>query len=1532
MFAERRMRVCLYVVALVVAVTAAARQVPGQIRAFAKVDPNASSTNRSAEVYDADRDVFTPVRGTMVVARSSHAATLLQNAKVLITGGYKDGYLATAELYDPDLGTLVATDGKMTVARADHIATVLENGRVLVSGGTSGARILSSAEIYDPSGDTFSATGSSLVSARSSHTATLLSDGTVLIVGGYDGSSYLSSAEIYDPADGSFTATGSMTERRAGHTATLLSDGKVLIVGGRNSGYLSSAEIYDPDTGKFTGASAMATTRRGHSATLLPNGKVLVTGGFNGSYLSSAEVFDPPLGKFVTVSGGMIAAREGHAATLLTSGKVLITGGRNADYLASAELYDPSAGTFASSPNSMTAARRLHSATALSNGKVLVAGGLNASLLTFDVDSSDSDNQAPNIVMSNDSSTGFVAYTGSGVVVAFSTTTGEVLKRIQTGGRPASATATPDGKTLAVVSVQDNKIFLIDMQALTLKSTVIFEGAKYAQFAFGSIISLSPDGQWGYVSSSGTGEVIKFSMSTGEEVGRLKGLQSPAQVTVTPDGANLLVVDVEAVELVFADAGTMTYKSAIDPTGRVSSATLSIYNKAVLDSSGTSAILPVRNSGGSSGSILVFSVPSGEIFYSGSIGVEPGFTGLRPNGQDWVILNESSISLVMVSDPGAHQEIATAAGSPLGSANVAFSPDSTYAYYVSSTKDLVFQHDLSSQGVVGQALVGDSPNVGLEQPVTVAVTPDGKVFAALEFIGNTVDLLEEVTALEGTRFVLSGNQYSGVSLLNLSDQSTTFTVYALDNSGEVIAADDLVNPVEIVLPANGQISAAISDIFNFDPSKDHTGRLEVFADQPKVAGYISTAQIEATWFGYYLSRMDGSPMFTGQLYDWVIPEVVTASEQPVQFDFVSSNYSEQTYDLKHYTQDGTLAEAKSDVTASPAKRVEQTFTDLFSSSGTRTVLIAGGQNNGMTTFSSAEKLDATVPKFSTTGSLKTPRRGHTATLLFDNKVLFAGGENGSTVLNTAEIYDISGGDFAATDDTMTATRKHHTATLLESGKVLIAGGEDATSASSTAELYDPDEDTFTATAGLMSKARTAHTATLLPNGKALIAGGMSGNAPIPQSDLFNPATGLFESTGSMLSARGFHTATRLVDGRILLAGGYNGTDYLNTAEIYDPTTGSCTATTGTMVARRGRHTATLLSDGTVLLAGGSDTNGAVQSAELYDPSSGTFAPASEQMNSPRTGHSATVISKDEVILIGGTDGSDALDTAETYNVSSGYFTAVTKTLNAARYNHTATALQYGGEGYVRATCKQGLLFTEFYSSTKDNAVMNGIDVNKYAGVTRLYSPQFANIGSFKTYLTLINAHPEQDARVTITLHAADGHVLGDSIFYTVPRNAKLRGDLSDLFARNPAARNSQGWLEVSSSADRLVGTVSFNNSDDTFLTSYELSGTPLKQFVFPLTTEDTEYQTAVAILNANDVSTAVTLELWNPDGSIDYTAVLTLQAHARIAQYLSDLFPGMKPRVAGNVRVRSDQPVHGLSLINDRELHFLAAVPAIPCP
>lgn len=88
--------------------------------------------------------------GSMNDGRYRHTATLLDNGKVLVTGGQQppvtqNGFpfiplpitLATAELFDPTGGTFTQT-GSMSVARVGHTATLLNNGKVLVTGGSEG--------------------------------------------------------------------------------------------------------------------------------------------------------------------------------------------------------------------------------------------------------------------------------------------------------------------------------------------------------------------------------------------------------------------------------------------------------------------------------------------------------------------------------------------------------------------------------------------------------------------------------------------------------------------------------------------------------------------------------------------------------------------------------------------------------------------------------------------------------------------------------------------------------------------------------------------------------------------------------------------------------------------------------------------------------------------------------------------------------------------------------------------------------------------------------------------------------------------------------------------------------------------------------------------------------------------------------------------------------------------------------------------------------------------------------------------------
>ena len=347
----------------------------------------------------------------MSTARADAAAIALRDGRVLICGGTSNGQIggvvSSAEIFDPATQTLMPT-GNMNSPRMGHTITMLNDGRVLVTGGQRnvGYRTsLASAEIYDPSAGTFTPTAS-MSKPREGHTATLLRDGRVLIAGGSpNGITTSDSAEIYDPVSSTFQPASHMTVPREAHVAVALLSGQVLIAGGGRGGmpggYISydTAEMFDPNSSSFRPVNShMTSDRVGPAAVLLQDGRALIVGGKSGKVLmggmfggtrniasfaplNTTDIYDPEAHKFLKGPNAKAPHYLG-TATMLTDGSVIVIGGYRQQGptvvgMYDADLYDRNLGIFVHvAPTHV--ARLEETSTLLPNGKVLVAGGIDA--------------------------------------------------------------------------------------------------------------------------------------------------------------------------------------------------------------------------------------------------------------------------------------------------------------------------------------------------------------------------------------------------------------------------------------------------------------------------------------------------------------------------------------------------------------------------------------------------------------------------------------------------------------------------------------------------------------------------------------------------------------------------------------------------------------------------------------------------------------------------------------------------------------------------------------------------------------------------------------------------------------------------------------------------------------------------------------------------------------------------------------------------------------------------------------------------
>jgi hypothetical protein len=205
------------------------------------------------------------------------------------------------------------------------------------------------------------------------------------------------------------------------------------------------------------------------------------------------------------------------------------------------------------------------------------------------------------------------------------------------------------------------------------------------------------------------------------------------------------------------------------------------------------------------------------------------------------------------------------------------------------------------------------------------------------------------------------------------------------------------------------------------------------------------------------------------------------------------------------------------------------------------VLLAGGRSAEGAALSSVETYrpfdNSIVPL---DAKLTVPRADFASVRQTDHRVLFVGGANESApAMDTTDLFDPAG-DIITAGPGLFSPRANHSATLLADGRILVAGGSNGHDDLDTAEIYDPARIAFFPVESHLQRARRNHAAILVPgNGGVLLAGGLAGDQPLKATEMFQPVEDQFVALGDLTLARSAMAVAAIAEGSILAAGGLN---------------------------------------------------------------------------------------------------------------------------------------------------------------------------------------------------------------------------------------------------------------------------------------------------------------------------------------------------------------------------------------------------------
>ncbi len=1025
-------------------------------------------------------------------ARHSHAVTLLPDGNILVTGGRTGANTATDSVQSYDMATNTyidwtaggGGDGGLVVARSSHTATLMSDGRVLIAGGFGSngqpVPVASSYEICDPKARSCAAAGVSAKSLRGGHTATLLTTGPnagkVLLCGGQSGSAMTTitdTCETFSPASAVAWA-GSMVSQREGHTATLLHGGRIFAAGGRRySGgwiYEPMNEMYDPSSDTWTPVSSLLQGRINHTATVLNNGTVLIAGGYQGVNSLYCQATDEN-------------SLEDDCWYIRNA--VLDQDDGTHGFVDGAEYFDQNGARVAiQEKNYGEMPYRVASQSAVleTDGRARLHGGYGNLFPTFFQASPSLD--ATSVI--------YLTRVGPSSATVNSGTSNISFPLQFSLVRPVSGRLTDADIFVSAPKDSTSSSFSFDNVKFTLsRSTVQADGLAvgtllgtgYKPGDFSSTVAL--------LNPNGVAQFSPLNVTSGGADNPTNAVTSTLTITggqVTPgQSANVSGSIYTNVSFLLPDI----YRGGIEGTASVQSGSIlndTSKNFSIeFDKAGSAYfIMAAPSSCDSAQQICEF---TGQLTFSGLTGkvtnnnaLDTYTTFYSPIGVSLVGGEKTSLGLKLdftANEVDVLQRAPTYNFDRSSAVVRGMIFNSEYAYSPKDNKwgDLTKTAENPTLGapVFNHTALytpaADTPILGGRNCEAAPGTDCKRGAYNFQAVSGGGVFIPVYVGVDGTTAWPSGPKLTTQRAFHTSTllpDGKILTCGGSDGS-RPLSSCELLDPVARTSTATAAMNMARAN---------HTATL-LPNGSVLAAGGISPMGV----------ALSSAEIFYPDTQRWVPTssmayprQLHTATLMPDGNVLVTGGATSSTYSAtaeiyitstSYWIPVGGLANGRSEHTATLLKNGN--------------VLVAGGVN-GFGPMKTTEVFSYTARTFSAGPDLNYARYDHTATLLRDGNVLVAGGSNASDALATSEIYN--GASWVNGPD-LNYNRSNHRALLLPNGKVMVTGGEMRGTAQTTPESFDPDFRDWSKQ-GSLSAGRIHHTSVLTRDNNIVDIGGWSG--------------------------------------------------------------------------------------------------------------------------------------------------------------------------------------------------------------------------------------------------------------------------------------------------------------------------------------------------------------------------------------------------------------------------------------------------------